>query len=260
MGQIMAKVCTAACMVAPCLTDHPQDKMPAAKVLFPTNNAVLTEGQDINFQVKVLNIQTGFFTNAQRTYYSAPQQLNDQGILIGHQHITVNAEPSADSTEPLDPQDFVFFKGLNDPAINDVLNATATGGLPAGFYRACTLGSSANHTPIVPPVANRASSEDCVRVRLRSLPTYPCRLDADAAHSSRSSPPVRAVLPLPLLPVPVPPPLVRPPLAPPPPLATLAPVRLARRARASAAAPAAATSRSRSPASENGMRRVGYCS
>ncbi|KZV99530.1 hypothetical protein EXIGLDRAFT_762621 [Exidia glandulosa HHB12029] len=149
MGEIMAK-----------------DKMPSAKVLFPPNNAVIEEGTDINFQIKVRSIQTGSFTNAQRTYYSAPQQLNAQGIMIGHQHVTVNEEPSADATEPLDPQDFVFFKGLNDPAVNDVLSAVATGGLKAGFYRACTLGSSANHTPIIPPIAQRASGEDCVRFQV----------------------------------------------------------------------------------------------
>ncbi|KZV99304.1 hypothetical protein EXIGLDRAFT_725913, partial [Exidia glandulosa HHB12029] len=140
--------------------------MPSAKVLFPPNNAVIEEGTDINFQIKVRSIQTGSFTNAQRTYYSAPQQLNAQGIMIGHQHVTVNEEPAADSTEPLDPQDFVFFKGLNDPAVNDVLSATAVGGLKAGFYRACTLGSSANHTPIIPPIAQRASGEDCVRFQV----------------------------------------------------------------------------------------------
>lgn len=146
MGEIMAK-----------------DKMPSARVLFPVESSVVEEGQDITFQVKVSNIQTGAFTNAQLTYYSAPAQLNGAGLLIGHQHIAVNAEPSLDSTDPLDPQDFVFFKGMNEPAVNGLLTATAVGGLKAGVYRACTLGSSANHTPIIPPVAQRAANDDCRR-------------------------------------------------------------------------------------------------
>ena len=83
MGEIMAK-----------------DKMPSAAVVFPKNGDTIEEGTDINFQIKVRNIQTGSFTNAQLTYYAAPQQLNNNGILIGHQHITVNAINGLDDTEP----------------------------------------------------------------------------------------------------------------------------------------------------------------
>lgn len=142
--------------------------IPQQRVLNPKNGDVVPEGQDINFQIAVANIQTGSFTNAQLTYYSAPAQVNAQGVLIGHSHITVQAIASLDDTTLSDNSKFAFFKGLNDAAVNGVLSATAVGGLPAGFYRACTLGASSNHTPVIPSIAQRGSENDCIRFTVQA--------------------------------------------------------------------------------------------
>lgn len=48
-----------------------------------------------------------------------------------------------------DPTKFAFFKGINTPAVNGVLSATVTGGLPAGTYKLSTINSAATHQPIV---------------------------------------------------------------------------------------------------------------
>lgn len=45
--------------------------------------------QDFNVVLSVQNLQTGHFTNADSTYYSAPQQLDSDGLIIGHTHITI---------------------------------------------------------------------------------------------------------------------------------------------------------------------------
>jgi len=164
MGQIMAK-----------------NVMPSQKVAFPKNGDVIPSGTDITFLINVKNLITGHFTNAQLTYYAAPSQLDPTtGFLIGHSHITVDAIASLDDTTPSDIQQFTFFKGLNDAAINGQLNATAVGGLKAGFYRACTLGSNSNHAPVVPPVANRASENDCIRFTVSD--------DAPGAVASSTAP------------------------------------------------------------------------
>lgn len=138
-----------------------KDKMPSAKIISPQNLATVKAGETITFQIKVRNMQTGNFVNAQQNYFAAPQQTNSDGVLIAHSHITVNQISSFTDTEAQDPQSFAFFKGLNEPAVNDILSADATGGLDPGFYRACTINSAANHQPALVAVAQHASLDDC---------------------------------------------------------------------------------------------------
>ena len=45
--------------------------------------------QDFDIELAVDNLATGKFTNPDNTYYSAPQQLNNQGLILGHTHITI---------------------------------------------------------------------------------------------------------------------------------------------------------------------------
>lgn len=139
----------------------PKSSMPSAKIFNPPNFGTIKAGQSFTFSINVRNMQTGNFVNAQQNYFAAPQQVNNQGILIAHSHITVNKISSFQDTQALDPQLFVFFKGLNDPAVNGVLTADATGGLDPGFYRACTINSAANHQPALVAVAQHASLDDC---------------------------------------------------------------------------------------------------
>lgn len=61
----------------------------------------------------------------------------------------------------LDLRKFVSFKGINDAGDGKGgLSVTVTGGLPAGNYRVCTLGSSSNHQPVLMPVAQRGAQDD----------------------------------------------------------------------------------------------------
>ncbi|PWW80651.1 hypothetical protein C7212DRAFT_356069 [Tuber magnatum] len=127
-------------------------------------------GQDLpadtpfNIQVQVENLAAGSFTNPANTYYAAPQALNG-GIVVGHTHVTVqdlggsltpNAAPNADT--------FTFFKGINDAGNgNGLLEAEVADGLPAGFYRVCTMASASNHQPVVMPIAQRGAQDDCTK-------------------------------------------------------------------------------------------------
>jgi hypothetical protein len=119
----------------------------------------------MTFVANIAGIQTGTFTNPDTTYYSAPQALNAQGLIVGHTHFTVqdmgaNANPQA----ALDPTKFAFFKGVDGPADGaGNVAATATGGLPAGNYRVCTMAGAANHQPVIVAAAQRGGQDDCVR-------------------------------------------------------------------------------------------------
>ncbi|KAI2466769.1 hypothetical protein F4781DRAFT_339249 [Annulohypoxylon bovei var. microspora] len=140
-----------------------QANMVSSVLQNPQHNDNLQANQDFDIQVQVANFQAGTFTNADNTYYSAPQNLNGQGNIIGHTHVTVqDLGNSLNPTQPLDATQFVFFKGINDAGNgNGLLSATVTGGLPAGNYRVCTMFSSANHQPVLMPVAQRGAQDDC---------------------------------------------------------------------------------------------------
>lgn len=56
------------------------------------------------------NLETGNFVNAEANYFAAPQQLNAQGLIIGHSHVVVETLQALDQTTPNDPTKFAFFK------------------------------------------------------------------------------------------------------------------------------------------------------
>src|SRR5688572_24615890 len=107
-----------------------QNRMVSSILLNPAHNDNIEADQDFDIQVQVDNFAPGSFTDAQSTYYSAPQDLDGQGRIIGHTHVTVqdmggNLTPN----QPLDATSFVFFKGINDAGNgNGLLSATVTGG------------------------------------------------------------------------------------------------------------------------------------
>ncbi|KAG1845100.1 hypothetical protein DFJ58DRAFT_717536 [Suillus subalutaceus] len=125
--------------------------MPSAKFTNPTNLDVIPAEPG-----------TGHFTNAEQTYFSAPQQLNGQGQIQGHSHIVIEQLDSLTQTTPTDPTKFSFFKGLNDPANNGILTADVTNGLPEGTYKISTINSAANHQPVLVPIAQHGSLDDVV--------------------------------------------------------------------------------------------------
>ncbi|CAP67810.1 uncharacterized protein PODANS_1_16920 [Podospora anserina S mat+] len=139
------------------------NRMVSTVILNPKNGDDLEPLTTFQIQVNVANMQLGAFTNATSTYYSAPQTLNGGGQIIGHTHVTVqDTGNTLNPTQPLDATVFAFFKGINDAGNgNGQLAAEVTGGLPTGCYRVCTMSSASNHQPVLMPVAQRGSQEDC---------------------------------------------------------------------------------------------------
>ncbi|KAF8577847.1 hypothetical protein K439DRAFT_520294 [Ramaria rubella] len=135
---------------------------PAVKFAFPTNLANVGENASFTIQMNVQGMDFGTFVNPDTNYFAAPQDLNAQGEIIGHSHVVVQAMPSLTTTTPLDPTVFAFFQGLNAAPVNGQLTATVTKGLPAGTYRLCSINTAANHQPVVGPVAQHGSFDDCV--------------------------------------------------------------------------------------------------
>ena len=64
--------------------------MVSTVVISPKHNENIPDAnQDFDVVLAVDNLAAGQFTNPDATYYSAPQQLNDQGLILGHSHITI---------------------------------------------------------------------------------------------------------------------------------------------------------------------------
>lgn len=83
--------------------------------------------------------------------------------------IVIQQIQSLESTQVVNPLDFAFFKGLNDPAVGGILTADVTAGLPAGVYRMASIHTSANHAPAIAAVAQHGFFDDITYVRLSTL-------------------------------------------------------------------------------------------
>ncbi|KAG9026037.1 hypothetical protein FS842_005153 [Serendipita sp. 407] len=140
-----------------------RDRLPSCKFVFPTNFSRIPANQPFTVRLKLKNLQAGAFTNAQLTYYGAPAEVNDQGILIGHSHVVIEQIKALDDTDPADPTKFAFFKGLNAPLDgNQELSALVDKGLPAGVYRMFSINTASNHQPALGSVAQHGSFDDGV--------------------------------------------------------------------------------------------------
>jgi len=80
-------------------------------------------------------------------------------MLMALQNLGKSFNPS----NPLDAEQFVFFKGINNAEKGGQLSVDVTGGLPTGFYRVCTLASASNHQSVLMPVAQRGAQDDCTK-------------------------------------------------------------------------------------------------
>ncbi|KAJ6471232.1 hypothetical protein C8R47DRAFT_746964 [Mycena vitilis] len=142
------------------------ENMPSSKFQSPANLDTIPATTAFNITLKTGGIELGTFTNAQKTYFANPQTLNAKGQIIGHTHVVIEAIDALTTTKLSNPQAFIFFKGVNDPADgqgNVVVPVAA--GVKAGAYRMCTIVSSSTHQPAIVPVAQHGSVDDCVYVR-----------------------------------------------------------------------------------------------
>jgi len=151
------------CNVVPMGRIIPKANLPSSKFFFPKNFSTLKANEPFTIQMKVKNMDLGFFTNAQLNYYAAPAQLNDAGIILGHTHVVIEPLTSLDQTEPLDPTKFAFFKGVNSPPNGaGFVTADVAKGLAAGTYRLFSINTAANHMPVLASVAQHGCLDDSI--------------------------------------------------------------------------------------------------
>jgi hypothetical protein len=160
---------TGSCNPAPMGVIASTANMPSAKFASPVNGQDFQPNTPFNIVMNINHLAAGNFVNAETNYYSAPQQVNAAGDIIGHTHFTVNKIGSFTESTPNDPNTFAFFKGVNGGAVNGQVTEVVTKGLPAAVYRLCSMNTDANHTPALVAVAQHGSLDDCVYVCCASL-------------------------------------------------------------------------------------------
>jgi len=156
------QIAAGSCNPAPMGSIPSSAKMPSAKFTNPKNGDTIPANAAFTISMAINNLATGNFVNAEENYFAAPQQLNGDGLIVGHSHVVVETLQALDQTTPNDPTKFAFFKGLNDAAQGGILSASVAAGLPAGAYRLCSINTAANHQPALVPIAQHGSLDDCV--------------------------------------------------------------------------------------------------
>jgi hypothetical protein len=138
--------------------------MVSSIITFPLTGSKIPSDTTFTISVQMSNLVAGSFTDADTTYYAGPQFLQG-GSVVGHTHVTVqDLGQNLNPTAALDPTQFAFFKGINDAGNGQgLLSANVTGGLPAGNYRVCTMAAASNHQPVLMPVAQRGTPDDCTK-------------------------------------------------------------------------------------------------
>jgi hypothetical protein len=138
------------------------NKMTSSLITEPKSGQKIKANTAFTVTLNMVNINTGFFDDPETEYYSFSQALDVQGLVMGHSHITIQKLDSLNKAP--DAKTFAFFKGLNDPDVNGNLKVQVDEGLPKGLHRICSMSSSFAHTPLIMPVAQRGSQDDCIRV------------------------------------------------------------------------------------------------
>ena len=161
---------TGSCNTAPMGVIAPTTNMPSSKFVMPKNLDTVKADTTFEVAMAVKHLATGFFTNPESTYYSAPQQLNSANDTIGHTHFVIEKLSSIISTEPTDPSTFAFFAAVNTAAdVQGNVFVNVTGGLPPGVYKLSSINTSANHVPVLVAVAQHGSLDDTVYVSVSTL-------------------------------------------------------------------------------------------
>ncbi|KAH9816772.1 hypothetical protein DFH28DRAFT_189002 [Melampsora americana] len=143
-----------------------QDRLPSCKFESPKNLDKLPAGKTFKVTLTIKNLITGSFTNPDKTFYSAPVQLDPKTLfVVGHTHIVISQVQSLNSNEILDPFKFKFFKGVDDGANKEgKVSVEVKDGLPKGVYRITSISTASNHQPFAAPLAQRGNFDDSIYV------------------------------------------------------------------------------------------------
>jgi hypothetical protein len=145
------------------------NNMISTMITQPQSGATVDASQGFQVVFSVNNFMTGVSVNLQNQFLLSPQTLAGNGLIEGFEQLTIqplasaNRAPAAATTS--------FFQTLTQASDGNG-RATFTVNVPAGqiqttgLHRICTMAAGAGGQPVVMPVAQRGSQDDCVRVNI----------------------------------------------------------------------------------------------
>jgi hypothetical protein len=139
------------------------DNMPSVLIIEPKNGDCIAVNTSFTIRIKSINMEYGFFDDPDTLYYLSPQNLNADGIIQGHNHISIQKLDGENVPSAKDP---LFFKGIEDPAVDNILTELSPEIEEPGEYRICTSTASQGHQPVLSPVASRGFPDDCIRIHI----------------------------------------------------------------------------------------------
>lgn len=150
------------CNPAPMGAIPSKQNLPGTRFTSPRNGAVFVEDESIPVVINTTNLAFGNMVNPQLNFLAAPQQLNADGVVIGHYHLVVDSMESFDQLSPTNPAVPALFVELGTETQPLSTNIT----LPAGFYRITASPHAANHQPVIVSIEQHSSFNDVVYVGL----------------------------------------------------------------------------------------------
>lgn len=142
-------------------------------ILYPQPGDIVVAHQTFTVSIQTSHLRAGYLVNPGAVYYTAPQDLDENGDIIGHSHITIQNIGELRTTKVPDPSTFAYFKGLDDAGNGKgLLSTTVDGGLAPGWYRVCSMIAARNHQPVVMPVAQRGAQDDCTKFEVAYAPGH----------------------------------------------------------------------------------------
>jgi hypothetical protein len=141
------------------------ERLVSTLVLEPLDGTIFLTGEDILVRIKSSNMDFGNFDDPNSEYYTGPQTLSSEGLILGHTHIVV--EKIVDATTFPNPASPVFFRGFDGETVDGELSTSINAALLSesgpGVYRLCTITTSQSHRPVLMPIARRGAVDDCIR-------------------------------------------------------------------------------------------------
>jgi len=161
-----AQIREGSCNPAPMGILPSSDSMPSSKIVFPQHGDNIAPNAPFFVELGVQNLALGNFVDTQKKFLAAPQQLDDEGFILGHPFIVIERIEAGNEAAATNPVEFEFFKGILAPAANGKLGAGIDEGLPEGLYRVSSILSAANHQPVLAPIVQHGALDDIIYFRV----------------------------------------------------------------------------------------------
>ena len=143
-------------------------KMVSTFITSPPSGSTVNAAQGFQVKFQTINFNNGFAVDGLNQYLMAPQTLDPQnGFIQGSLQLVAQHLPSRDQAPSANSMDFfAIVVEPSDGKKDFTIDITPNSLKQKGTYRICIMAGAASFQPVVMPVAQRGSQDDCIRVKV----------------------------------------------------------------------------------------------